>query len=250
MGSEIFDYVDVIYNTTEESVLRFAFNLLFSELKKEGFEKLYFKFIPDNLSCKTLKEYKNFYYMESVKSVNVNFISWDTYFSGLSKSQRQNIRTAYNRLNRENKSFSFLSTTNNQQATALYNKCFKLYMKRQATKYGAGLKELLFYKYFHYMSQCALTDINFAFAFVIEKEIASVMIGFFDPVRNAVEISILAVNDKYLFYSPGVLLICETIKHLTANTDYKNLDLCIGVEKYKNDMGGEIYYTHNFFIKL
>lgn len=197
-----------------------------------------------------------FFYQKSKREVTSAIQQWrhpvsciviiTNLFSGLSKSQRQNIRTAYNRLNRENKSFSFLSTTNNQQAIALYNKCFKLYMKRQASKYGAGLKELLFYKYF----QCALTDINFAFAFVIEKEIASVMIGFFDPVRNAVEIPILAVNDKYLFYSPGVLLICETIKHLTANTDYKNLDLCRGVEKYKKDMGGEIYYTHNFFIKL
>lgn len=246
LGANILEYVDVIYNPTQEKVVRAAFDLLFSELKKEGFEKLYFRNTPENLSYKILKENKNFYHVKPVECTNFNCSDWNTYLSRLSNSQKHNIKKAYNKLKRENKTFSLVST----KSTSLWNECLKIYMKRQASKYGAGLKRLLSYKYFHYISQCALTDIHVTFAFVIQKEVAAFMTGFIDSVRNNVEIVRIAINDKYQSYSPGILLIYETIKYLTENSDYKTLDFCSGDQRYKKDMGGEIYYKHNFFIKL
>ena len=246
LGANVLEYVDVIYNPTQENVVRIAFDLLLSELKKEGFEKLYFKNIAENLSYKILKENKNFCYVRPVDCTNFNCSNWDKYLSGLSKNQKHNIKKAYNKLKRENKTFSLVST----KSTALSNECLKIYIKRQVSKYGAGLKKLLSCKYFHYISQCALTDKSITFAFVIQKEVASFMTGFIDPVRNAVEIVRIAINDKYQSYSPGILLIYETIKYLTENSDYQNLDFCTGTVRYKMDMGGEIYYKHNFFIKL
>ena len=240
------EYVDVIYNPAEENNVRTAFDLLFAELKKEGFEKLYFRNIPESLSYKILKEYKNFCYLRSVESTYFNCSNWDEYLSGLSKNQKRNIKKAYNKLKRDNKSFSLVTT----KSKTLCDECLKVYLKRQASKYGAGLKRLLSFKYFHYISQCALTDISVTFAFVIQKEVAAFMTGLIDPTRNRVEIVRIAVNDKYSFYSSGILLIYETVKYLTENSDYEKLDFCTGVLRYKKEMGGVIYYKHDFYVRL
>jgi hypothetical protein len=246
LGANVMEYVDVIYNPTEEQVVKAAFDLLLSELKKEGFEELYFKNTPEGLSYKILKEYKNFCHVRPVECTNFNCSDWNKYLSRLSKNQRHNIKKAYNKLNRENKTFSLVTT----KSKTLYNECLKVYMKRQVNKYGAGLKRFLSFKYFHYISQCALTDISVTFSFVIEKEVAAFVTGFIDPVRSNVEIVRVAINDKYQSYSPGILLIYETVKYLTENTDYKTLDFCSGDQRYKKEMGGEIYYKHNFYVKL
>ena len=52
------------------------------------------------------------------------------------------------------------------------------------------------------------------------------------------EIPRLAINDKFAFFSPGMILVNEAIKYMMGNTDIKIFNLCRGDEKYKYDMGG------------
>ena len=58
----------------------------------------------------------------------------------------------------------------------------------------------------------------------------------------------LSINDDFLKYSPGIVLINETAKKLAENKNIDNLDLSKGDEKYKLSMGGEVYYTMDFGI--
>lgn len=58
----------------------------------------------------------------------------------------------------------------------------------------------------------------------------------------------LAINDKYKSYSPGILLINETIKFLISNNKIHTLDLSQGEEEYKYKMGGVKHYSYNFII--
>lgn len=50
--------------------------------------------------------------------------------------------------------------------------------------------------------------------------------------------ALLAIDMEYSFYSPGYVLLCETMKYVIPNTSIRNIDLCRGTEKYKTDMGG------------
>ena len=56
--------------------------------------------------------------------------------------------------------------------------------------------------------------------------------------KDRIVIPRLAIDDQFRFYSPGYLLICETMKYLLENnSSIKNIDLCRGTEKYKTDLG-------------
>ena len=56
----------------------------------------------------------------------------------------------------------------------------------------------------------------------------------------------LAIDTEYSFYSPGYVLVCETIRYIAAHPVLKELDLSRGDEKYKLDMGGQLYRTYDY----
>lgn len=58
----------------------------------------------------------------------------------------------------------------------------------------------------------------------------------------------LAIDDNYRFYSPGYVLLAETLKYLGANTEVHELDLSRGEEKYKLDLGGTPYKTTDILL--
>ena len=76
------------------------------------------------------------------------------------------------------------------------------------------------------------------------------MMGLTDKNNKSIIIPRIAIDDAFSFYSPGLCLINETIKHLIENTEYANLDLCDGDEKYKFDMGGTEYLTYKLNISI
>lgn len=69
-------------------------------------------------------------------------------------------------------------------------------------------------------------------------------------LRNEYVVPRLSINDEFGFYSPGMLLLNETVKHFIAETDVRHLDLSQGEEPYKYKMGGEAHRTHSFTIDL
>lgn len=83
----------------------------------------------------------------------------------------------------------------------------------------------------------------------INDELAAFMSGFRGDKGQYV-VPRLSIDERFKFYSPGMLLINETIKYLLVNTDIRHLDLAIGEEQYKYKMGGKVHYSHNFEINL
>ena len=79
--------------------------------------------------------------------------------------------------------------------------------------------------------------------------IAAFLSGLIDKNSKSVIIPRLSINDDFLKYSPGIVLINETAKKLAENKNIDNLDLSKGDEQYKFSMGGEVYYTMNFDVK-
>ena len=82
----------------------------------------------------------------------------------------------------------------------------------------------------------------------ISKIIAAFWGGLINKSGDYIIVPRLAINDKYGWYSPGIVLINETMKTL-ENTKIKYFDLSMGTENYKLVMGGNIYETYNFVIE-
>lgn len=61
--------------------------------------------------------------------------------------------------------------------------------------------------------------------------------------KQSIEINRVAIVHEYKFYSPGILLFHEFIKnHISKGL--RVVDLTVGDEKYKYDLGGK---THEVF---
>lgn len=56
----------------------------------------------------------------------------------------------------------------------------------------------------------------------------------------------LAINPKFSRYSPGIILINETMKLCESEFGYTEFDLSKGIEQYKIAMGGEKYLRNKY----
>lgn len=178
---------------------------------------------------------------------------FDEYFKGLSKSVRQNIRTAYNRLKTDGQSLSmkYFSSDN----IKLYgggmpiDELIRLYIKRHSERYGVATGRL---------KQWFLTHQSFATRYYIEAPnaftsvlyINSEIVGFLSGLHNdrILIVPRLSIDSDYRRYSPGLILVCETIKYLQQNAAIRCLDLSLGDEQYKYQLGGLPHLAYRFNI--
>lgn len=174
----------------------------------------------------------------------------------LSPSVRQNLRTAYNRMKRDDVNYELrVYMPGDVMDIDVWNDVIRLYLHRFLGKYKKGksrnplykLYKTVFYKYIKH-DTVSLRRLGNTFHSVLfmNGEIACFMSGFSNHGRTSVVIPWLAFNDRYRFYSPGYIMICETMKWLSRNSMIREIDLSRGVEKYKTDLGGEIYTTKSY----
>ena len=67
---------------------------------------------------------------------------------------------------------------------------------------------------------------------------------------NEIVFPYVAIDSTFATYSPGKLMIGESIKYLQKNTTIRGLDLSRGDERYKVEMGGVRHYNYRFEIQL
>ena len=254
--AEWFDYIDFIYADKSDVVLKKAFNVLLNRFKKDGCQELKWRFLDEkSISYSFICEYtvKD----EIVKNVSIEFKSneYERYKASLSKHTRQNLRTTYNRIEKDGHTYSFkyfgIGKQENRTQTA--ELCFDVYYARQSSKYKkSGLLYKLSFKIFHYITRVILEGKGIMAVFFIDDQVAAFMQGFYRNGYNFVEIPRLAYNEKFSFYSPGMCLIDKTIEYLSNGFEFKvnKLDLCRGTENYKYKMGGKTYFTHNIRLIL
>lgn len=177
----------------------------------------------------------------------------DDHFLSLSKSVRQNIRTAYNRLKKNNLSYNYKIYFGGQNINKKVKKeTKKLYLKRQTSKYFGGKSMFnnirsIFVKYLRHDNYSLYNNDNSVLSVLyIEGEPAAMFNGVLSKNQDRIVIPRLAINNDFKFYSPGYILIIESIKYIVTETKIRHLDLCRGTEQYKTDLGGSIYSTEFF----
>lgn len=180
--------------------------------------------------------------------------NFDEYFKGLSKSVRQNIRTAYNRLRTDGYSISMKyfnrdNTIVTGGGNIPVNQLVDLYTKRHSERYGVatGCLKQWFLKHQSFATRYYIEAPN---AFTSVLYINSGIVGFLSGLYNDKNLIVprLSIDSQYRRYSPGLILICETIKHLQQNTSIRCLDLSLGEEQYKYQLGGQPHLAYRFNI--
>lgn len=180
-----------------------------------------------------------------------------SYLKKLSPSVQQNIRTAYNRTRRDGIGFELVVFDKDHPITdSMWKEIMDVYIERLFSKYKKKKVRHMFrkayetikYRYFKHDTLSLRRLANSFHAVLMDgEEIMAFMSGFYTYDRKSVTIPRLAINDKYHFYSPGMLLSLETLRYLSG-TDVGKLDLSRGDEKYKRDLGGVVYYTRDMVL--
>lgn len=91
---------------------------------------------------------------------------------------------------------------------------------------------------------------GFVAKLIIDGQTASFMAGYVHHGLREVNVPILAIDDSFRFFSPGVLLVSEMAKYMMNVLGYKSLYLGRGDEKYKMDMGGACFNSLHLEINL
>ena len=175
-------------------------------------------------------------------------VSYNEYYSSLSKHQRQNLRTAYNRLKTDNLDISFkIFDKSAQISKSLWNKCERIYEERHNMVTSSKFKQMwdrITNPYHHIMMKHPQRKIFVLFA---NNSPIAYMAGLYDEKQKAYYVPRLCINDEYGRYSPGIILVNETAKYLIDH-GATLLDLMEGDEKYKLAMGGVV--TNNYQIQI
>ncbi len=260
--AEGFDYVDLVYDCHRSiSSLKEALFVLLNYLKDNGASEVVWNWLPqESMAMRIFAEYSQeddpfkIDELHDVVAIAIDLPpSHDQYIASLSKHTRQNLRTAYNRLSKAELSLAsnifFTKDITSQVIDRLYNGHIGMYEERQVNRYNSSrLRQWLKGKY-HYLVSTLKTSVGFISEIRINGNPAAFMEGYVNADNVSVVIPKLAINEQYGHYSPGMILVNETAKHL-INAGYKQLDLARGGEQYKLSMGGTIYNTHNIKIKL
>ncbi|MBQ0022287.1 MAG: GNAT family N-acetyltransferase [Prevotellaceae bacterium] len=215
----------------------------------------------DVLMCNKVLD-SSLLYLEMKESIGDDFIlnnvcvnfddDYERFNKSLSKSTRQNLRTAYNRINTDGRAMEFKTFRGGEMCARDYKQFIDLYIERHAYRYNLKTSRL---KKWFLLNQSFAT-LNYiknpngmTAALYIDGKLSAFMSGLIGDKCEFV-VPRLSINEEFSFYSPGMLLLNETIKYFMANTQVRHLDLSKGEEPYKYKMGGEKHLTHSFMIDL
>ena len=186
--------------------------------------------------------------------VKIDFDTYDNWFGSLSKSCKQNIRTAYNRINRENKKLDIVTAIGELPSSKMVSDNIDLLSKRtiEHNKKSARLLPLMkILKGKEALTKALMTSKRFIGANVyLDGRVIAICNGLIANDGRAI-ITRLSVDTIYGVYCPGGLIINELIKAVIASEKPINsIDLSRGNEKYKYTYGGQEHYNYEFFVNL
>lgn len=253
-GFQVYDFVYVQEMTLEK--MRHCLNFVLEKLQAS---KLSLYNVPEHsllYQCVTQGEGLGKGYTITCQSNDNVCIDtendYELWHGKLSKSTRQNIRTAYNRMKTDEISLRFEYYRGEKLKRGLLDQLIALYCKRHEERYGVQTSSVkkLYLRYLDFSTVClrSYRD-NFCTAVYMNDQLAAFMSGMVEKNETSVVIPRLSIEDSFSRYSPGVVLINETLRKLTEQTGIRCLDLSKGAEGYKLSMGGQLYHTHNIVIE-
>lgn len=269
---EGYNMSDFVYSTKDCNLLADAIFALLNHIKKriysdEPFTVDWWYLSDEALSWKALHKLSDdgkiafSFEPEPINNVQIPLKSdYDTYYNGLSKHARQNIRTAYNRVKRDNCSLSIHFYPMNEgrevrsAAREAYKQYSSIYMKRLEERYHLKglrlLRKRILEKYINSGWKTASASFTLLADISLNDEVAAYAKCYMDQPHRKVTVPNLAIDIKWGFYSPGIILVNELVNHFidTGGADY--LSMGRGEESYKYEMGGEVYLTYNCSFSL
>ncbi|MHC1725276.1 MAG: GNAT family N-acetyltransferase [Syntrophobacteraceae bacterium] len=178
--------------------------------------------------------------------------SFDYYIKTLDKHVRQNLRTSYNRLKTDMRNYNVKTYVNQPIPRDVLSQLFRLYWRRMIDKkLYMGLKRFLpiFLRMRLNPTIISLNRLPNVFYSIIY--INNVLAGFcagFTSRNGKIIFPFLATDSSFSRYSPGGILITESIRFIIENYDYSYFDLSRGDEKYKYAYGGIEHFAYCYEI--
>ncbi len=184
----------------------------------------------------------------STPCVRISFAAgYEKYYHGLSKSARNNLRTACNHLRSRDLCFSLKVLSGTKIDDNIISDEVNVYTKREGERKGHQRSRFSQWRLQHLeaINTSLQNDLdNVHFLFYIKKQKSWVLAAYMAGLKtnyNEIVLPRLAMNSSFARYSPGKLMILESIKWLDQHSAIKALDLSRGEEPYKYNMGGVLH---------
>lgn len=243
------DYHDLIY--FRESVTVEQIHVLINQTLDKTEQKI---FIASQISLGSpLSEWAKAYGVTETQTNDCASIAisgtFEEYWNSLSKSVRQNIRTAKNRMVKDEHSFNFRIYEKQALSPEFAYKLQTIYESRRIVKnQKIDLKQKLFEllrtfrkKKYNIMlkSMIELSNI-FISVIYIDECIAGYCFGLTD-IKDNIYVMQVAIDINYSRYSPGMVMLIATIEKLFNSGKVSNFDLTNGNEHYKYLLGAKTH---------
>lgn len=246
------DYLNFIYT---DDVSEHDFKEFICELKRlyKNYELILNNINESTRVCKILRNMDNIVEIRKDICVKINIPNtYDEYCMYLKKNYRDKIKRNYNKLKRDKKEISFEYKLEEKINEHLSKELYDVYEKRQEFKGRiSNIGKILsyIYKLFNLnKDEVTLAIQNYEKNFVaieyIDNKISAQLIGFIHD--DVIVFPRVAMNPEFSKYSPGILLLSNTVEYLCENKKYKVMDITRGNEKYKYDYGGVEHYNYCF----
>ncbi len=180
--------------------------------------------------------------------------TFDEYWKSLKKGVRQNIRTAQNRINTDNKTFEIISFEDEVIPEEVIKKYHTIYENRRITKNGQLSIKEKFYEFrrkklknkFNLATEAMRNVKNILSSYII---IDGIVAGYFYGIKDncgRVCLMHVAVCDEFARYSPGMILLSKSLEKIYERREIKNFDLSNGDEGYKLSLGAVLHSTEYY----
>lgn len=177
---------------------------------------------------------------------------YEAYEQGLSRNARSNLHKAYSKVRRNQLDIRLQVIQGPFTDKALLADVIKIYTKRESERKHRHMDFFPYLKH-RYFSALAWAMETLAshdtFCLFLNHQPAAFMSGF-TTNYNEIVFPYVAIDSTFVAYSPGKLMISESIKYLQAHTSIRGLDLSRGDERYKLEMGGVRHYNYRFEMQL
>lgn len=207
-------------------------------------------------------KYNNEKYISSCAALTLPD-TFDDYKKSLSKSTRQNIRTALNRQNRDGKILTHemtYSLDEETELTLMRIRAERLLLKKKHAYDGCSFAgkvynhlRNVFVKLFSAEQNVIHENCN-PWCFLVKdgEQIAGFYWGISNNDRSVYYVILAGVEENYEWYSPCVSHFYKYIEELYENDDrkIKIFDFTRGGEHYKKDLGAEVHMAYRVDFKV
>ena len=242
------DYLNFIYDSLTLDMVKILIDAVCKryELHDFNFEQLR----SSSLLFDYLKLLTSDFKDDSVCVSLVLPLSIESYCSKLSKNTRQNIRTAYNRLSKDNYVIRFVF----DDANVDKERCLQIRQDKMKKKYDEvsfirktkyRLKNKLLFHFPRFLPIYDFPDSKVMTAY-INDDIAAFFNYVVDSNSKSIIIIAAGTNLKYFKYSPGILLMYSYICRTINDNRFRFVDFTRGDERYKIALGGTL--SSNVFV--